>query len=75
MRTRANMRIAWSEMAGRELQIRAALAELIARAALKQKVLAKADLRAAWKSFKHAKKVAKREETKARIAAEEARLK
>jgi hypothetical protein len=53
----------------RKLATSASLAELIAKAARKQKILAKADLRAARKSLKFAKEVAKRARKAAREAA------
>jgi uncharacterized protein HemY len=56
----------------RKLANSASLAELIAKAARKQKVLAKADLRAARKSLKFAKEVAKRARRAAREAARRA---
>jgi hypothetical protein len=59
----------------RKLATRAAQAELIAQAAQRQKVLAKADMRAARKSLECAKKAARRADKKARVAAQKARRK
>ena len=59
-------------LAVRKLETRAAHAALIAKAALKQKLLAKADMRAARKSLKRAKKVAKQAGKSARVAAKKA---
>jgi hypothetical protein len=55
-----------------KLANRASLAALIAKAAQKQKLLAKADMRAARKSLRRAKEVAKQERRRARAAAKEA---
>jgi hypothetical protein len=63
------MGIAWSRMEIQDLALRASLAELIATAAQKQKHLAKADMRAARKSMKCAKRVAKQAGKRARAAA------
>jgi hypothetical protein len=60
-------RINW-RLGGRKLATRVAQAELIATVAQKLKLLAKADLRAARKSWKCAKEVAKRERRRARAA-------
>jgi hypothetical protein len=53
----------------RTLATKASLTQLIATAARKQKLLAKADLRAARMSLKHAKAVAKRARKQAQDAA------
>jgi hypothetical protein len=65
MKKQANRRLPGT----RKLATKASLTQLIATAARKQKLLAKADLRAAKKSLKHAKEVARVARRQAREAA------